>query len=203
MDSVIRDVGFIHLRVHSAYSLLEGALPLKRLADLAIADEMPALGLCDRGNLFGALEFSEKMAAAGIQPIIGCQLAVDFADDLEIGGRYRHGGPKLTDLVLLAADEAGYQNLVHLVSRSYVDTDPGAVPHVLIGDVADRAEGLIALTAGSGGAVDQALLAGFEGPASERLLRLASIFDRRLYVELQRHGLPEEMATEPALVDLA
>ena len=82
---------FVHLRVHSAYSLLEGALPLKRLADLALADRMPALGLCDTGNLFGALEFSEKMAEAGIQPIVGCQLAVDFADDLEIGRRYRPG----------------------------------------------------------------------------------------------------------------
>ena len=203
MDEVVRRVGFVHLRVHSAYSLLEGALPLKRLAELAVADEMPALGLCDTGNLFGALEFSETMAAAGVQPIVGCQLAVDFADDLDIGRRHRPGGAQLADLVLLAADETGYQNLVQLVSRSFIDTDPGSVPQVLIGDLADRADGLIALTGGAKGPIDQAVLAGHEGPANKRLLRLASAFDSRLYVELQRHGLPEEVAAEPALIDLA
>ena len=66
--------------MHSAYSLLEGALPIKRLAELAAADHMPALGIADTGNLFGALEFAEKMAQKGIQPIVGCQVAVDFGD---------------------------------------------------------------------------------------------------------------------------
>ena len=73
--------GFIHLRSHSAYSLLEGALPIKRLVDLAVADRMPALGIADRNNLFGALEFAEKAAGAGVQPIIGTALAVDFGLD--------------------------------------------------------------------------------------------------------------------------
>src|SRR6476646_1216068 len=73
-------VGFVHLRVHSVYSLLEGALPIKRLADLALADQMPALGIADTGNLFGALEFAETMAGKGIQPIVGCALPVDFGD---------------------------------------------------------------------------------------------------------------------------
>ncbi len=80
MSRVSGSAGFVHLRVHSAYSLLEGALPFKRLAELAAADRMPALGIADTGNLFGALEFTEKMAEKGIQPIVGCQLAVDFGD---------------------------------------------------------------------------------------------------------------------------
>ena len=80
------DPGFVHLHVHSSYSLLEGALPIARLAELAKADRQPALALTDTDNMFGALEFSEKMAGAGIQPIIGCALAVDFAD--------HDGGPR-------------------------------------------------------------------------------------------------------------
>ena len=72
--------GFVHLHVHSSYSLLEGALPIARLAELAKADRQPALALTDTDNMFGALEFSEKLAGAGIQPIVGCALAVDFGD---------------------------------------------------------------------------------------------------------------------------
>ena len=72
--------GFVHLHVHSSYSLLEGALTIARLAELAKADRQPALALTDTDNMFGALEFSEKMAGAGIQPIVGCALAVDFGD---------------------------------------------------------------------------------------------------------------------------
>ncbi len=72
------DPGFVHLHVHSSYSLLQGALPIARLADLAKADRQPALALTDTDNMFGALEFSEKMAGGGIQPIVGCALGLDF-----------------------------------------------------------------------------------------------------------------------------
>jgi len=74
------DLDFVHLHVHSNYSLLEGAIPLARLADLAKADKQAALALTDTDNMFGALEFSEKLASSGIQPIIGCALAIDFGD---------------------------------------------------------------------------------------------------------------------------
>ena len=73
--------GFVHLHVHSAYSLLEGALPISKLAEFAKADQQPALALTDTDNMFGALEFSEKLAGYGIQPIVGCALAVDFGDE--------------------------------------------------------------------------------------------------------------------------
>ena len=76
------DAGFVHLHVHSSYSLLEGALTIGRLAELAKADRQPALALTDTDNMFGALEFSDKMAAAGIQPIIGAALSVAFADGI-------------------------------------------------------------------------------------------------------------------------
>ena len=95
--------GFVHLHVHSSYSLLEGALTIARLAELAKADHQPALALTDSDNLFGALEFSEKMASAGIQPIIGCALAIDFADQESAA---RNGNGPRTErprIVLLAA----------------------------------------------------------------------------------------------------
>ncbi len=203
MDSIARDVGFVHVRVHSAYSLLEGALPLKALAELAAADRMPALGLADSGNLFGALEFSETMAAAGIQPIVGCQLAVDFVDGFESGRRARTGSPLLADIVLLAATAEGYANLVGLVSRSFIETEVGLRPHVLFGRLAECAGGLIALTGGVRGPVGQPLLGGQHEAAAERLLRLRDCFRDRLYVELQRHGMADEMAAEPGLIDLA
>ena len=74
------DPGFVHLHVHSSFSLLEGALPIGRLAELAKADKQPAIALTDTDNMFGVLEFSEKLAGYGIQPIVGCALAIDFGD---------------------------------------------------------------------------------------------------------------------------
>ncbi|MGD9738661.1 MAG: DNA polymerase III subunit alpha [Bauldia sp.] len=203
MESIIRDVGFVHLRVHSAYSLLEGALPLKTLVKLAVADQMPALGLTDTGNLFGALEFSDYMSAAGVQPIIGCQLAVDFADGFEPSKRNRGQGPHLADLVLLAGTAEGYANLVRLVSRSFIDTEIGLKPHVRFERLAEMSSGLFALTGGISGPVDQALLAARGDTAEARLQGLRAAFGDRLYVEIQRHGLQDEITVEPDLVDLA
>lgn len=203
MESIVRDVGFVHLRVHSAYSLLEGALPLKALAKLAVADKMPALGLTDTGNLFGALEFSETMKAAGVQPIVGCQIAVDFGDGFEPGRRSRGPGPQLADIVLLAGTAEGYSNLVRLVSRSFIDTEVGLRAHVQFDRLAEMTDGLFALSGGIGGPVDQALLAGQEDVAVQRLLRLREGFGDCLYVELQRHGLQEEVAVETGLIELA
>src|SRR6266516_1051141 len=95
--------GFVHLHVHSSYSLLEGALTIARLAELAKSDRQPALALTDTDNMFGTLEFSEKMAGAGIQPIVGCALALDFADH-EAGPRAGTGPmPERPRVVLLAA----------------------------------------------------------------------------------------------------
>src|ERR671937_3321494 len=99
--------GFVHLHVHSSYSLLEGALTIARLCELAKADRQPALALTDTDNMFGALEFSDKMAGYGIQPIVGCELAVDFGDqDPTTRSILATSGP--ARIVLLAARERGY-----------------------------------------------------------------------------------------------
>jgi DNA polymerase-3 subunit alpha len=141
MGEIASEVGFVHLRVHSAYSLLEGALPIKVLAKLAAADRQPALGIADTGNLFGALEFAEKMAEKGIQPIIGCQLALEFGDGAEHGSnggsRQRH----LFDVVLIAATEAGYWNLVRLVSDSYMSTEGDVRAHLALPVLSGRTDG--------------------------------------------------------------
>ncbi|MEZ0214342.1 MAG: DNA polymerase III subunit alpha [Xanthobacteraceae bacterium] len=193
------NVGFVHLHVHSSYSLLEGALSIARLAELAKADRQPALALTDSGNLFGALEFSEKMAGVGIQPIIGCALAVDFADQPPGRGP----APERPKLVLLAASTEGWRNLMALVSRSHLDTAADGAPHVKRDWLAAHAGGLIALTGGPSGPIDRLLAAGNTTLATSRLESLAVLFEGRLYVELQRHGSADERAGEGALVDLA
>ena len=99
---------FVHLHVHSSYSLLEGALTIGRLADLAKADKQAALALTDTDNMFGALEFSDKLAGYGIQPIVGCELAVDFGDQ-DPNARSASGPSRI---VLLAARERGYRSLM-------------------------------------------------------------------------------------------
>src|SRR6516225_11489774 len=108
------DLDFVHLHVHSSYSLLEGALTITRLADLAKADHQPALALTDADNMFGALEFSDKLAGYGIQPIVGCELAIDFADQ-DLNARNTIGPSRV---VLLAARESGYRSLMRLNSRA-------------------------------------------------------------------------------------
>jgi len=192
--------GFVHLHVHSSYSLLEGALPIARLAELAKADRQPALALTDTDNMFGALEFSDKLAGAGIQPIVGCALAIDFADH---EAAPRSGAPlPLPRLVLIAAREEGYRNLMRLTSRAFLDVVPGALPHVRLESLAQCAGGLIALTGGPAGPLDAAVAAGQGELAAARCARLADLFGDCLYVELQRHGRVERRS-EPVLIDLA
>src|SRR5436853_1435991 len=109
--------GFVHLHVHSAYSLLKGSIKIAKLGELATADRQPALALTDTDNLFGALEFSDKLAGAGIQPIVGCALALDFAEQ---EGTPRPGNgaspTRRPRIVLLAARESGYRSLMRLNS---------------------------------------------------------------------------------------
>jgi DNA polymerase-3 subunit alpha len=195
-------VGFVHVRCHSAYSLLEGALPLGRLLDLAKADAQPALGLADTGNLFGALEFSEKAVEKGLQPIVGCTVALEFGEAQE-PGRRPGIALKRPGVVLLAATEAGWANLVRLVSRSFMETAGTDDPFLPVAALDGLTDGLIALTGGPGGPLDRAFLAGQPDLAAARAAKLAALFGDRLYVELQRHGLDTERAAEALAVDLA
>ena len=121
---------FVHLRVHSAYSLSEGAIHIKDLAVLCREHRMPAVAVVDSGNLFGALEFSQTMADAGVQPIVGCALAVDWLSEAAAGNAARAGHSngahdEVSRLVFLVQDETGYRNLIKLSSMAYLETDAG------------------------------------------------------------------------------
>ena len=190
---------FIHLRVHSAYSLSEGAIKLGDLIKLCQSHGMPAVAVTDTGNLFGALEFAGYAADAGIQPIAGCLLGIRRED-----GERRIGTVPAPDrLALLVQSEAGWKNLMKLVSKAFMETPTGEIPRIGMVDLEGRTEGLIALTAGPAGAVGR-LLANGQAPAAKAALeKLAHLFPGRLYVELMRHGKDEEALIEGPLLDLA
>ena len=193
---------FIHLRLHTEYSLLEGAIRLKKLAGLCAAAEMPAVAMTDRNNMFAALEFSVTLSEAGIQPIVGCQVDLSFLS-VQPGERTKAPAP----LVLLAQSEAGYNNLMKLNTCLYIGKD-GQIPQVTLDELEKHSEGLICLSGGPDGPVGM-LLQNSQRPAAEALVqRLAKMFSDRLYIELQRHpgdgGQPRsERMTEQGHIEMA
>ena len=193
---------YIHLRVHTEYSLLEGATRLKKLPELCKANDMPAIALTETNNLFSALEFSVLFKDNGLQPIIGCQIDFKFTD---MGSERRARTP--APIVLLAQDELGYKNLMKLSSEMYVQNDDEKV-EISIETLERHADGLICLTGGSRGPLGQLILAAQDKAARDLLLKFQNIFSDRLYLELQRHpqgaGLPkEENDTEPFFIEMA
>src|SRR3977135_468166 len=197
---------FIHLRVHSPYSLSAGAIKIKELVGLCRGEAMPAVAVTDNGNLFGALEFATACAEAGIQPIIGCEIALvpNGAPSGRASNGNGHGHAAEPDrIVLLVQSEAGYRNLMALVSQAFLDGAAGAAPAVALTDLAASSDGLICLAGGAAGPVGRLLAEGQSEAAEAALLALKDIFPERLYIELQRHGLPEEARCETGLVDLA
>ena len=153
--------GFVHLHVHSAYSLLKGSIKIAKLGELAKADRQPALALTDTDNMFGALEFSDKMAGYGIQPIVGCELAIDFGDQDPNARNALAATP--SRIVLLAARERGYRSLMRLNSRAFLETPIHQSPHIKFDWLNDDAEDLIALTGGPDGPISLALRCGSGG----------------------------------------
>ena len=201
MSGILTDTGFVHLHVHSSYSLLEGAQTIATLSKLAVADRQPALALTDTNNLFGALEFSEKLNGAGIQPIAGLQLSVLFEKPDPTSRQHM---PDNAHIVLLAQSEEGYGNLMALASSAYFDVDLGMPPMVFAEALAERSAGLIALTGGYGGPLDMALRDSAKADlALKRLETLKDAYGDRLYVEIQRHGLDAERRIERELIQLA
>lgn len=196
------DPRFIHLRVHTEYSLLEGAMRLKKLAGTVANAGMPAVAVTDTNNMFSGLEFSEYATKEGVQPIIGCQVDLGYVPT-EAGKRPEDPAP----IVLLAQTEQGYMNLMKLNSVLYVDNG-GQVPQVTLADLARHSEGLICLSGGPDGPVGRLLRNGQRVKAESLLAELKRIFPDRLYVELQRHpgedGLPEaERQSERGHIEMA
>ena len=194
---------FIHLRVHTEHSLLEGAIPVKKLVKLCAAAEMPAVAVTDTNNMFCALEFSVLAKEAGLQPIVGSQVAVAH-DPAQPGEKLRLPAP----IVLLAQTEAGYMNLMKLNSCLYLDK-AGQLNQVTLDELERYSAGLICLTGGAEGPVGRFLQQGQGTKARALMERLHRAFGDRLYVELQRHPgeggrLTEaEAATERGFVEMA
>ncbi len=179
---------FVHLHLHSAYSLAEGAIKVNDLIALCVGQSMPAVAVTDTNNLFGAMEFALSASKAGVQPIFGCQLTV---------GSDEH------QLVLLAQSEIGYKNLCKIVSASYINDNEHAEVTATYETLETYAKGIICLSGGMKGAIAQAVLHGQIDKAEQEVTRLSKIFKYAFYIELQRHGLPDEDKAEEGQIDLA
>ncbi|ONG59080.1 DNA polymerase III subunit alpha [Pseudoroseomonas deserti] len=191
---------FVHLHVHSAYSLAEGAIKAEKLADLARADGMPAVALTDSANMFGALEFAKACSGKGVQPIMGCQLFLSrgAADDR----------PEVLRLapdpvVALAMSAEGLENVQRLSSQGFLRDDPSGKPTVTLELLQQHSSGVFLLTGGTQGPLARLLVEGRRDAAMRLLDALKESYGDRLAVELTRHGLDIERGLDPALVALA
>ncbi|MGH6999922.1 MAG: DNA polymerase III subunit alpha [Stellaceae bacterium] len=195
---------FVHLRVHSAYSLSSGAIKIKDLTALCRRHAMPAVAIADSGNLFGALEFAMAVSEAGVQPIVGCELGIHRSEG-EGGNRVARIGPALPpdSVVLLAQSAAGYHNLLKLVSKSHLESAPAEAPQLDLAALEGHTDGLICLSGGPKGPIGRLVGEG-QAPAAEAMLtRLTGLFPGRLYIELQRHNTATEERIDAALIELA
>ena len=194
--------GFIHLRVHTNYSLAEGAITTKELVKLCAADGQPAAAMTDTNNMFGALDFAGAASGSGVQPILGVQVGIErFGTEVVLGKAGREPDPD--ELVLLAQSKTGYFNLLKIVSRAHMTTEAGSTPKALLEHLAEHCEDVICLTGGPSGPLARLLREEQQQKATDCLLRLKDIFGDQLYIELQRHGLASEEVIEPALIDMA
>ncbi|MCF6329451.1 MAG: DNA polymerase III subunit alpha, partial [Henriciella sp.] len=183
---------FIHLAIRTSFSLLESMIETKGLTAWCVDQGMPAVAVTDRNNLFGALELSESLAGAGIQPIMACCFDVTDGAHQEV----------ITRLSIYAQNAQGYQRLMALSSNAYLTSDDG-VPRLARSFFETQTEGLIVLTGGAEGEVAYHILRGRMDDARKALTRLSQAFPGRCYVEITRHGTVEELQTEAGLLDLA
>ena len=173
---------FIHLRVHTEYSLVDGVVRVKPLMQALAAAEMPAIALTDQSNLFAMVKFTRAALGAGIKPIIGVDALVRYGEDQEAPFQ----------MVLLAQNKTGYLNLSQLISKSYLEGQHRGVPIIQAEWIEQHAEGIIALSGGRQGDIGRALLAGQGEQAKQRLLSWMACFKDRFYIELQRTGRENE-----------
>jgi DNA polymerase-3 subunit alpha len=184
---------YVPLRIQSCYSMLEGAIEPKAIAERVRSLGLPAAALTDRNGLYAAMPFTDACFKQGVQPIVGTLLGVARADR-----------PELIDwLPLYAQDDAGYRNLCALVSAAHLDRPAEADAHVPLASLTGRTDGLLALTGGGEGALARLLAQGQREAAEQLLDTLETLFPGRLYVELSRRGDATEMAAEAQLIELA
>lgn len=192
---------FVHLHVHTQYSLLDGACKINALLNLAHNERSPALAISDHGNLFGVVEFYQQCLDDGVKPILGCEVYVAPGSRLEKS--LQHNREVAYHLVLLAKTEEGYKNLMQLVSAGYLDGfyyKPRIDKELL----RKHSKGLIGLSACLQGEIPRLSISGKEEKAKHQAIELAEIFGKgNFYLELQDHGIPEQKIANRALVSLS
>lgn len=193
---------FVHLHVHSEYSLLDGAIRLEELVKKASSLEMPAIALTDHGNLFGAVEFYQAAEEAKIKPIMGCEIYV--APGSMHDKKTTNGGKDAAfHMTLLAANDAGYRNLVKLSTAAHLDGfyyKPRVDKELL----AQHSEGLIALSGCLKGEINVALSGGQEAKALETAALYRDLFGRKnFFIELSDHGIEQQRRNRGGLIDIA
>ena len=186
---------YIPLRVQSSYSMLESTIELKALSATCARRGVPAVGLADRGNLFGAMAFSKACTEAGIQPVIGTMLPL--LRDMPPGALRPGARPPIDHLVLYARNADGWSNLLKLVSSAHMDGEGG------LDGLQGLTDGLLCLTGGADGALARLFAQGQHDEALALATRLQQLFGDRLFIELSRSGEPDELASEQALLELA
>jgi len=197
----MKHADFVHLHLHSQYSLLDGAIKIGDLIERAKEFRMPALAVTDHGNMFGAIEFYEKAMAAGIKPIIGCEIYVATGSRFEKGNA-RSSSDASGHLVLLCQNLTGYRNLCALVSSAYREGFYYK-PRVDWELLKERNAGLIALSACLGGELPTLIGNGRMEDARRRAGEIAAIFDdNRFFLELQENFLPEQAPVNQGLIEI-
>ena len=192
---------FVHLHVHSDYSLLDSCCKLDQLVAKAKRLNMPALALTDHGNMFGALNFEKLCHVNGINPIVGCEFYV--GDDHLKQERTKYG-KKNYHLVLLCENETGYKNMSWLCSDANTEGQYFGKPRIDFEMLKKRHEGLICLSACVAGELPQTLLNDTEEAAEQLITKYRDLFGPdRYYIELQDHGLPEQKEINEKLIRLA
>jgi len=191
---------FIHLHVHSAYSLLEGAITLEELLKVTKENNMPALALTDTNNLFGALEYATLFSQSGIQPIIGIQILLKnpFEENNTDTNEDSH-----QPIVLLVQSEVGYKNLLKISSQSYTLSKNNEPTHTTIETLSHYNEGLICLSGGFHGPIAHLIKENKLSAATKFAKTLHSLFTNRFYLELTRLGYDEEINVETNTLNIA
>jgi DNA polymerase-3 subunit alpha len=204
---------FTHLHVHTEFSMLDGASRLDELVAAAVADGQPALGITDHGNMYGVLDFYRECKRQGIKPIIGTEAYMAHESRHErparrgriddTGGDTESGSKLYYHLTLLAENDTGYRNLIQLSSLAFLE-GYYYKPRLDWELLEKYSEGLICTTGCLGGHVLQSLLRGDTKGALDKAGRLQEIFGKdNLFVEIQDHGIPAQIETNPQLVEIA
>ena len=185
---------FVHLRLHTEFSVVDGTNRIDEIVKAAAADEQPALAITDLNNLYGAIKFYKETRGKGVKPVVGAEI---FLESLT------QDAAQTSRMILLVQNHQGYLNLCELISRGWTQNVIKAVGVIKLEWLKELSQGLIALSGAQAGALGQALVQGDTTRASELALQLAGIFPHRFYVELQRAGRPEDEAHVLAAVQLA